>query len=229
MHRSPSIKFKESLSEVGQLLAIHEQLTGTGPGRRHKVEVLNKSAILFACAAFEAFVESLATDAFSHVVDASPDHSALPKAVLRSIAETVKADRNELKVWELAGTGWRAVCDSYKKAVLSKYVGPFNTPKPHNVESLLRELVGLPDLPQCWKWNGMTAVKAEAKLKQFVALRGSLAHGEKPAPKVTKRDVTTYVSFLAPLSVRSSNHVREHCYKVTGKHPWPRVSYGTIE
>jgi hypothetical protein len=229
MQQSPSIKFKESLAEVRQLLAIHAQLTGTGPGRRHKVEVLNKSAVLFACASFEAFVESLAVDAYAHLVAESNDHSALPTPVLRAIAAQLKADKHELRIWDLAGNGWRHVCEQHKQAVLSKYIGPFNTPKPHNVQSLLKELLGLEDLSACWTWRGVTSSKAKERLTRFVELRGALAHGERPAPKVTLNNVRSHLGFLAPLSVRSSNHVRDYCHKVTGKFPWPKVLYGKTE
>jgi RiboL-PSP-HEPN len=228
MSTSPSLVFRDSLTEVHQLMEIHTRLTGTGPGRRHQVEVLNKSAVLFACAAFEAFVETLATDAFTQIVATAKDHSALPKPMLRSIAALLKEDKNDIKIWDLAGTGWRSVCERYKEAILRKHVGPFNTPKPHNIEALVRDLIGLPDLPTAWKWPGMIPTDASTRLKQFVELRGALAHGEKPPPKVGKRDVERFLTFLAPLSVRSSNHVRDYCHSVTGKYPWPSVYIGKI-
>jgi hypothetical protein len=229
MNRSPSLIFKDSLTEVLVLLEIHAQLTGEGPGRRHNVEVLNKSAILFACAAFEAFIENLATDAFEHIINASKDHTTLPKQILKATAALLKEDKNDIKVWELAGAGWKTVVESYKKGIVFKYIGPFNTPKPHNIEALLRELIGMPDLPASWHWGGMSAVGAQTKLKAFVELRGALAHGKKPPPKVRKQDVKSYLSFLGPLSVRSSNQVRHYCHSITGKYPWGVVVYGKVK
>jgi RiboL-PSP-HEPN len=229
MNTSPSLVFRDSLDEVHALLQIHAQLTSEGPGRRHNVEVLNKSAILFACAAFEAFVENLATNAFEHIVNDSKDHSALPKQILRATATLLKDDKNDIKVWELAGTGWKTVVESYRKGIVFKYIGPFNTPKPHNIEALLRELIGMPNLPASWHWGGMSAAAAQEKLKAFVTLRGALAHGEKPPPKVRKQDVNSYLAFLGALSVRSSNQVRHYCHSVTGKYPWGSVIYGTVK
>ncbi len=228
MNTSPSLVFRDNLDEVYALLQIHTQLTGSGPGRRHNVAVLNKSAILFACAAFEGFIENLATSAFEHIVNDSKDHLSLPKQILKATATLLKDDKNDIKVWDLAGDGWKTVVESFRKSIVFKYIGPFNTPKPHNIEALLRELIGMPGLPSTWHWSGMSAASAQAKLRALVELRGALAHGEKPAPTVHKQDVTSYLDFLGPLSVRSSNQVRHYCHSVTGKYPWGSTLYGTV-
>lgn len=229
MAESPSLLFKENLKEVSTLMAMHAVLAGPGPGRKHKVEVLNKSAILFSCAAFEAFVEDLATRGFDHIVTKSKDCTALPKAILKSIADVVRNDKNEIRVWDLAGDGWRNVAENYKHDLIRKYIGPFNTPKPHNIESLLHELTGFPIAPRIWQWKGMNSKTSKEKLKSFVELRGALAHGIKPAPLVLKKDVTAYIKFLAILSVRISNDVRTYCVKVTNEEPWDPVAYGAVE
>ena len=219
MDESPSLRFKENLKEVSTLMAMHAALAGPGPGRKHRVEVLNKSAILFLCAAFEAFVEDLATRSFDHIVAQSKDYSTLPKAILKYIADVIRNDKNEIKIWELAGDGWRNVAENYKLDLIRKYIGPFNTPKPHNIESLLHELTGIPISERIWQWKGMSSKTAKEKLKDFVELRGALAHGIKPAPVVLKKDVTAYIKFLAILSVRISNDVRAYCIKATKEEP----------
>lgn len=228
MPESPSLLFKDNLKEVSLLMVMHSALSGPGPGRKHRVEVLNKSAIIFACAAFEAFIEDLASRSFDHIVSKSKDYKALPKSILKSIAEAVRNDKNEIKVWDLAGDGWRTVAESHKTALIRKYVGPFNTPKPHNIESLLRELTGFPLPLRTWQWMGMSAATSKGRLKTFVELRGALAHGAKPAPPVLKKDVTAYIKLLALLSVRLSNDMRAYCSKVTGEEPWDPVSFGAV-
>lgn len=209
-------------------MGIHAKLTGTGPGRRRNVEVLNKSAILFTCAAFEAFIETLASEAFHHLVSDAADPSALPKPIRKAIAEHIRGDKNELRMWDLAGDGWRRVGQQYKDAVIAKYTGPFNSPKPHNIEALIRELTGLADIHTNWRWKGMTPENAAEKLKRFVELRGGLAHGQKPAPKVSKAQVVSFINFLAPLSVRSANVLRTYCHQQTGKYPWRSVHIGAV-
>lgn len=228
MRTSPSIVFRDSLNEVRQLLTIHTQLTGTDPGRRHKVEILNKSSIIFACAAFEAFVEELAKSAFDHIVEKSENHNVLPKPILQAIADSLKKDNNEIKVWDLAGKGWKRVVGTYRTNILSKYVGSFNTPKPDNINKLIQEMIGLQNLSSAWSWKRMSTSASDEKLKAFCKLRGALAHGENPAPTVRKNDVTSYLGFLATLSVRSSNRVRDYCHEVTGSYPWEQVYFGAV-
>jgi hypothetical protein len=209
-------------------MLIHAKLTGEGPGRRRNVEVLNKSAIIFICASFEAFVETLASEAFQHLVLDAKSADDLPKPIRKAIAESLKRDKNELRAWDLAGEGWRVVGEQYRESVIKSYTGPFNTPKPHNIKELMRELVGLDDLPSHWKWKGMTSANACEKLKEFVELRGALAHGVKPAPTVTKAQVIRCIQFLALLSVRSANVLRHFCHQATGKYPWSPVQYNSV-
>lgn len=228
MAESPSLLFKSNLDEANQLMVMHAMLAGHGPGRKHRVEVLNKSAILFACASFEAFIEDLATRSFDHLVLKSTNHTALPKAILKSIAEVLQKDKNDIKIWDLAGDGWRTVAEHHKQNLIHKYIGPFNTPKPHNIESLLKELIGFPEKYPVWKWQGMSVIASKKKLKAFVELRGALAHGSKLPIPVLKKDVIGYIKFLAALSVRFSNDVRAYCEQITGEEPWDSVHYGAI-
>jgi hypothetical protein len=74
----------------------------------------------------------------------------------------------------------------------------------------------------------VSSATAKKKLKDFVELRGALAHGEKPAPKVTKRDVWSTARFLAPLRVRTANQVRQYCHGTTGKNPWGGAKAGNV-
>lgn len=185
--------------------------------------------ILFTCASFEAFIEDLATRTFDYLILKSMIHTALPKAILKPIAEALRTDKNELKVWDLAGNGWHSVVEQHKQKVIQKYIRPFNTPKPHNIESLLKDLTGFPETYPVWQWKGMSATVSKEKLKAFVELRGALAHGSKPATPVLKKDVIGYVEFLALLSVRLSNDVRGYCEQVTGEAPWSTVNYRGIK
>lgn len=228
MEDSPSLLFKDNLKEVYQLMAMHAKFAGKGVGRKYHVDVLNKSAILFACASFEAFIEDLATRSFDHLILKSRNHTALPKAMLKSIAEVLRNDKNEIKIWDLAGDGWRTVAEHYKENVIQKYIVPFHAPKPDNIEALLRRLIGFPESYPVWRWRGMSEAASKKKLTTFVELRGALAHGSKPSPRVLKKDVFGYGRFLAALSVRLSNDVLRYCQQVTGEKPWQSVRYGAI-
>ncbi|WP_198005554.1 HEPN domain-containing protein [Thioalkalivibrio thiocyanodenitrificans] len=212
-----------------QLMLVHQTLTGRAPGRRHKVEVLNKSAILFLCASFEAFIEDLAGGAFDYIVDNSPAPAALPIPIKKSIAEALKCHKNDLKVWDLAGDGWKSVAASHKRRVVDRHIGRFNTPKYGNISDLLRDLIGFGKAEKCFTWTRMKSTESKERLRKFVELRGALAHGEKPAPKVQKADVTRYLLFLAPLSVRLSNEVRAYVETCVGSPPWDVAAYNKIK
>lgn len=225
---SPSLYFRDQLTEVGRLLDIHGALTGRGPGRRHNVEILNKSAVVFLCASFEAFVERLASDAYSSIVNSADNHSQLPLRVRQLIAKQIKESRHDLQPWLLAGDGWRAIVEEHRSATLKRHVGHFNTPKMANIVELLSDLLGIRNLSREIRWRGMGAEAASAKLTEFITLRGALAHGERPARPVTKKMVRNYLKFLALVSVRLSNLVREHCRQTTGAYPWRIISIRTV-
>lgn len=227
MPQSPSIVFRDSLNEASRLIDIHTMISGPGPGRKRDVEVLNKSAILFICAAFEAFLETLASDAFSHLASVS-DASKLPKALRQAIASDIKVDKNDLAMWSLAGDGWKTICDTYKVRVIRDHTKLFNTPKAHLIDELFKKMIGLQELSKKWGWKNMSHAQAVTKLAAFVELRGAIAHGQVPAPKVTKRDVQAALAFLPPLSVRCSNIVREHCRLHSDSDPFMPVRFKTI-
>lgn len=51
------LAFDESRKDIDRLLEIHQRLGGKGKGRRHQLEVLNKSAIVLISAIWEAYCE----------------------------------------------------------------------------------------------------------------------------------------------------------------------------
>src|SRR5438067_4776739 len=99
---NPLDPFTENAGEGLQLLELHTEKTGTKPGRRFGVEILNKSAIVLVTACWEAFLEDCVSEAFAFMLAEVPDHSHLPKGLLKATAKLLKDDPNEIKVWDLA-------------------------------------------------------------------------------------------------------------------------------
>src|SRR6266446_1693695 len=141
----PVATFLENTNEVQQLVEFHEEKTGTKPGRRFGVEVLNKSAIVLLTACWEAFIEDTASVGFEFVLKEIPDPSRLPDGVRKRVAKLLKEDKNELKVWDLAQTGWRQTLVDYKQQMLHKHVSFFNTPKAENIDDLFDALLDIPN------------------------------------------------------------------------------------
>lgn len=150
----PITLFMENMEEVHTLVKFHEDITGTHPGRRAGVEVLNKSGVVLLTACWEAFIEDCASTAFDFVLDKGTDPAKLPKGVRKRVAQWVKDDKNELAVWTLAGDGWKEALRTYKDKMLHTHLSPFNTPKAGNVDALLGALLDLPNVSAHWHWQG---------------------------------------------------------------------------
>ena len=71
--------FDRNAEDVDRLLEIHQNLGGDAQGRRFRLEVLNKSAIILITAFWEAYCEDIAAEALEHVINHVPTASELPK------------------------------------------------------------------------------------------------------------------------------------------------------
>lgn len=222
---SPIANLKKSMRDVIRLLAIHAQIGGTEQGRRYGIEVLNKSAVIFAAAAWEAFVEDIATQAIDHILSEAADHSSIPLPIRKAAAKGLEDDQNELKVWELADDGWKAVVISYRDEVIRDNISTFNTPKPHNVDALLKKLLGIEKISSNWKWQGMSATSASTKLRKFIETRGAVAHRGDLQQSITRAYVNAHLEFIVRLSIRTSNIVRTKVRQQSGSFPWPSARY----
>jgi hypothetical protein len=214
--------------EVDTLLTIHEDVTGDGPGRRHNVEILNKSGVVLLVACWEAFVEDLATTAFDCLMNNAISPSTFPNIVLTGASKALRSDPNETKVWDLAGDGWKRVLKNSRNELLERYVGKLNTPKPKNVDELFEKIIGLSSLSSCWKWRGTTADASKRKLEKLVELRGEIAHRVKATKAVKKQDLLESSQFVARLAARTSNTVRAFVHGRIGTHPWVQVNFGNV-
>lgn len=68
----------ENLGEVSRLYEIHTQISGHGPGYKHDVQVLNKSAVVLLVACWEAFIEDLALSAFDEMLEKAVEPDIFP-------------------------------------------------------------------------------------------------------------------------------------------------------
>lgn len=223
---SPIRNLVQSMKDVDRLLEIHADIGGTDQGRRYGMEVLNKSAVIFVAAAWEAFVEDVATQAIEHIVSKAKNHSSIPLPIRKAAAKSLEDDDHELKVWDLADDGWKAVVINIRDKVIRDEISIFNTPKPYNVDSLYKKLLGIEKISSNWHCQGMTTTSASTKLRKFIETRGSVAHRGKLTQSATKAYVDGHADFIYRLSVRSSNIVRKRVHKQVGSFPWPSVRYG---
>ena len=149
----PIVNLTESMKDAKRLLEIHSDVGGTEQGRRYGLDVLNKSGVMFVAAAWEAFVEDVATQAIDYILSVAKDYTSIPLPIRKATAKGLEADKNELKVWDLAGRGWKSVVTDYRNQIIREEIATFNTPKPNNVNTLFKKLLGVEKISKKWYWQ----------------------------------------------------------------------------
>jgi hypothetical protein len=210
------VAFEHNRKDVERLMEIHGDLAGDTPGRKHGVEVLNKSAIVLMCAVWEAYCEDLAAEAVEHLVRHAKDATALPKALRKTIAIELQSDKNDLAVWSLAGSGWKKVLRARLVEITERRNRSLNTPKSKNIDSLFEEAVGVPEVSASWHWHNVSASTARDKLDGYVTQRGDVAHRSKAVSSIKKSHATGFVKHAERLVEATDEHVDAELAAVCG-------------
>jgi hypothetical protein len=211
------LAFGENYTDVERLLEIHSELAGDTPGRKHGVEVLNKSAIVLMCAVWEAYCEDIAAEAVEHLIEYAADASKLPKTLRKNVAKELKADLDESAVWKLADDGWKKHLSTRTKAMTEERNRKLNTPKTDNIKRLFDAAIGLPDVPSAWYWSGISAKQAGVKLDGYVSLRGDIAHRARGAENIKKSKVWDFAKHVERLVEKTDVHINDQLRKACGK------------
>ena len=193
---------------------------GSAKGRRHRLEVLNKSAIVLITAIWEAYCEDIAAEAIDHLIRHAPSASALPKELKKRVAKELKTNANELAIWSIADTGWKHTVKARLQKLTDERNWKFNTPKSFSIEELFLERLGVPALCNAWHWKGMTSARAKKKLDDYVTLRGAIAHRGKAASSCKKVAVEDYFDHVKRLAAKTGGRINKFIREVTGKRPW---------
>jgi hypothetical protein len=212
--------FDRNAEDIDRLLEIHQGLGGDARGRRFKLEVLNKSAVVLITAIWEAYCEDLAAEALEHMVTHLKDASALPKVLKKRIAKELKADANEIAVWQLADAGWKAKIKARLVALAEERNRKLNTPKSESIDQLFSDAIGLPVVSDAWRWKKMTSDTAKKKLDDYVTLRGAIAHRGKGSATCKKAEVEDYFDHLKRLVGKTGGRVNTFVRSVTGSPLW---------
>jgi hypothetical protein len=228
MNQPPFRAFLDNALEVIELLNLHQEMNEDRQ-THHKFEILAKSCIVLVVACWEVFVEDTAAQATDFLVRKAGSPAQLPKDLQKFVAADLRADKHELRVWDLAGEGWKDVVIRHQRAMLTKHLGPFNTPRTENIDKLFDSVLGIQQLSQTWSWKGMPRERAKQILSDIVTLRGSIAHRLKASNKVTWALADRYSGHLLYLAIKTSNAVRSHVQSVVGEFPWDEESYRSIK
>ncbi len=190
-------KFIQNMEDVSNLLEIHHWKGGGKPGRRFKLEALNKGAIVLLVACWEAYVEDLARERFERMVKICRNPNRLPGNVRALAGKNLK----EKEIWKLAGEGWRDVMLQYLDQVLDA----FHTPRSQNVDNLFAKLLGWEDVSSCWKWKGMSVESAKEKLDKLIRVRGKIAHRAKHTAPIHESKVRSNLKHIVMLVERTDS------------------------
>ena len=166
----------ENLKDISRLIGLHTMVGGSGPGRRHGLEVLHKSAVVLITAYWESYYEDIAAEGLAHIVKHGKSANVLPKELKQQLAKDLKAAPHELEVWKIADRGWRTYLGSRLAELRKARNWDFNTPKSDQIDTLFLRALGIKQILRSWKWHGISAAKAGQKLSRYVALRGEIAH-----------------------------------------------------
>ena len=221
--------FEDNISEINELTSIHTQIAGNTRGRKSKVQILNKSSVILLTACWEYYVEDLAREAFKFMLENASDHDSFPFSVLAKASKELKNDKDDRRVWKLAGDGWKDVLKNYQETTLEKEIDHFHVPRPENIDLLYSKLLGINNITQNWYWQKMSNNNALTTLNRFIDLRGEIAHNVKTTQSVRKKDADDYRKFIFKLAVILHNRVNEHINNETGTKPWQSFRYGTVK
>lgn len=216
--------FNKNLTDIKLLLTLNSKEIRSKHGGPQKIEILNKSAIVLATTCWEAFVEDLASNAMEFLLQHVDNPRVLPTSVLVSASNQLIKDKDERKVWGLAGDGWKDVLKAYCDSTLSC----LNTPSHKNIDRLFENLFGLKKLSSNWKWQGVTNHRALTRLDKLILTRGDIAHRLNHDHYITKQDVLDAMKLVMNISVISTNTVRDHLISAVGSEPWGMVFVGEI-
>lgn len=223
--RPPHIdSLKTNFLEIDRILEIHGEISGSGPGYKHNVQVLNKSAIVLLLACWEAYIEDLAENSFNFMLSKAGTPHAFPGHVLASAAKAVK---NDIDIWQIANSGWKDIMETHKESILEKYTvrGAFNTPSQKNIDTLFSNLIGFTSMSKKWHWTGMSLENSKNKLEKLIELRGNIAHRVQSSSKVSKANVKDSKEFILRLAVISNNRIINFLKDKIGKEPWRTIRY----
>ncbi|HEY3317814.1 MAG TPA: HEPN domain-containing protein [Coriobacteriia bacterium] len=189
----------ENCKDVVRLLEIHGQLTQGTPGRKHRVAVLNKSAVMMTCAFWEAYVEDVCAEAVDHLVDHIEHPAQLPMDLRKELAAKIKEEHHELAVWRFADDGWRTVIRENREKLVRERNHSFMSPKSHQVDKLFKETLGIPAITDDWSRPKMDSAHCRVRLDHYVTLRGDLAHRGAPQAPIHKRHCTEFLRHIKRL------------------------------
>lgn len=179
------VNFLHIRIDVLKLVETHSFYSQNKRGRKD-LGHLTRSAVVMLCAAWERYNEDLLLESIVYLSKGTNDVNHLNKQIKKTICTKVKNDKNEIKPIELAGDGWKAVWLNYAKQETEL----LNTPKSGKLKLLFSTYLGIQDYTSLWKTCN------PAKIDEFVADRGAIAHNGNRTPYITMAKLRRYQDLI---------------------------------
>lgn len=220
MGSQASTRFAQSSKDILMLWHIHAEVAGRGKGGKQRADVLNRAAVIFISACWESYVEDAAREAFDCLLRYSTTPDVFPSKVRTLASRELRESRDERRIWELAGSGWKTVLADHRDVVLENWLKDFNTPKSRQVNELFAELLNLRDVTTSWTWPDMSAEQARTKLDKYVVIRGNIAHRTKHNEAVYKSAGKDFRSHVVRLVEKTDEALGTHLQELTNTSLW---------
>ncbi|HHC5061570.1 TPA: HEPN domain-containing protein [Aeromonas veronii] len=206
-------KFLYNTLDVDRLISSHNILSPSSRGRRGLGHI-TRSGVVLLCAAWEVYVEELVVECSQYLANSFFNPNELPVPVKKNLAKFIKEHKNELKLLELGGSGWRDVYINYCKDNATK----INTPKPTILDPLYKQLIGLDGLSDFWSCGA-------DYIKDFVGVRGGIAHNGRSSGYVTVRELIEYRDTILFTAKETDNQICDYAFGAVRStiQPWRKL------
>ena len=214
------LRFLENKKDIDILWNIYAEVSKTGSARKQRADVINRAAIVFISACWESYIEDVAIEAFDYLLDHASTPDVFPAKVTTLATKELRESKDERRIWELAGSGWRKILKGHRDNIHEKWLQDFNTPKSKQIRELLAKLIDLRDITSHWKWQEISADQACAKLDEYVKVRGNIAHRIKHDQAVYKNKAKEFLSHVVKLVDKTDEAIKNHLQALTTELPW---------
>ncbi|HDS1212905.1 TPA: hypothetical protein QD007_003528 [Shewanella algae] len=206
-------KFIHNVVDVDRLISSHRALHSGGQGRKGLGHI-TRSGVVMLCAAWELYVEDLLIECSKYLANETFKPLDLPSPVKKHLAKRIRENKNELKLLELGGSGWRDVYITY----CQNEVRSINTPKTTVLEPIYEKFIGLSDLSNFWSVGGQY-------ITDFVSVRGDIAHNGRSAPYVNLSQLVQYNDCIKLTAKEMDNQICTYVFNLVTAtvQPWRKI------
>ena len=213
-------KFDENARDIDQLIDLYKGVVTLYKYQREAVpegsEVLFRSAIVLMVSHWEAYVEDICGEALDHLVTHVSGPTKLPKEIKKHVAREIKASKNEIEVWRLAGQGWKNYLHSRMSTLRLARNRSFSTPRAQHTAEFIRQTIGIEDIRESWNFDGKDSTTISRQLDNLVEIRGEIAHRGRVGRRLDAEFVTDHTAFLRKLVSKTGGQINKYVKQISG-------------